>query len=285
MDTYWYILVHTGTCWYILVHAALKVMKPLPAVVMHFNVIKITRHYVKFCPSSIWFYILAFWRNMLLPSSGLKWKGQECSCTFLFFAPIGPGAPSSRSSRYPNFPCSLARSSLQIFTNYVTKFEEIWYEEMRATYATLIGRSEGKRSLANPRHIWKDIIKVDLERITVMTRFCSGWCPVADPCELSNDPSGSIKTDNFLNYLATISLSSRISVLHSQLCILCRYQLKTVHEYGAVVAWRVAGETKIFEDGQASVSVCPPYILHSHPEVWTRTFGVNRPNNNGICIC
>jgi hypothetical protein len=37
--------------------------------------------------------------------------------------------------------------------------------DRRDAYRVLVGRSEGKRPLGRPRHIWEDNIKMDLEVI------------------------------------------------------------------------------------------------------------------------
>ena len=38
-------------------------------------------------------------------------------------------------------------------------------EEERNTYEVLVGKIEGKRMLARPRHRWQDDIRVDLQEI------------------------------------------------------------------------------------------------------------------------
>jgi hypothetical protein len=37
--------------------------------------------------------------------------------------------------------------------------------EKRCAYRILMGRSEGRRPLARPRHRWEDNIKMDLEEV------------------------------------------------------------------------------------------------------------------------
>jgi hypothetical protein len=64
----------------------------------------------------------------------------------------------------------------------------------------LVGRPEGKRLLGRPRRRWEDNIKCILGRQGSMVRTgfsCSGWGPVAGFCEYSNEPSGSIRKQNF----------------------------------------------------------------------------------------
>jgi len=38
-------------------------------------------------------------------------------------------------------------------------------EEERNTYEVLVGKIEGKRTLARPRHRWQDDIRIDLQEI------------------------------------------------------------------------------------------------------------------------
>ena len=38
-------------------------------------------------------------------------------------------------------------------------------EEERNTYEVLVGKPEGKRTLARPRHRWQDDVRVDLQEI------------------------------------------------------------------------------------------------------------------------
>ena len=39
------------------------------------------------------------------------------------------------------------------------------YGERRSVYRVLVGKPEGKRSLASPRHRWKDNILMDLQEM------------------------------------------------------------------------------------------------------------------------
>jgi hypothetical protein len=38
-------------------------------------------------------------------------------------------------------------------------------EKSRGVYRILVGKSEGKRPLGRPRHIWEDNIKMDLQDV------------------------------------------------------------------------------------------------------------------------
>jgi hypothetical protein len=73
--------------------------------------------------------------------------------------------------------------------------------ERRAVYRVLVGKPEGKRPLERPKRRWEDNIKMDLQKVG-----CGGldWIELAqDRCENSNEPSGSIKCREFLDYLQT----------------------------------------------------------------------------------
>ena len=75
-------------------------------------------------------------------------------------------------------------------------------EEGMGAYVILVGRSEGRRPLGRPRHIWKDNIKLDPSRSGTgghgMDRSGSGEGQVAGSFECGNKPSGSIKYGEFL---------------------------------------------------------------------------------------
>jgi hypothetical protein len=67
--------------------------------------------------------------------------------------------------------------------------------DRRDIYRVLVGKPEGKRQLGRPRLRWEDNIKMDLQEVG-----CGGkdWIQVAGTCECSNEPSNSIKSEEFL---------------------------------------------------------------------------------------
>ena len=70
-------------------------------------------------------------------------------------------------------------------------------------YRVLVGKQEGKRPLGRPRHRWVDNIKMDLQEVGCGYIECIGLAQVADACECGNEPSGSVKCGEFLDYLQT----------------------------------------------------------------------------------
>jgi hypothetical protein len=79
--------------------------------------------------------------------------------------------------------------------------------EERGVYRVLVGKPEGKRPLVRPRHRWKDNIRMDIQEVGSggmdWIWAGSGYRQVAGSCECSNEPSGSIKCGEFLDYLQT----------------------------------------------------------------------------------
>ena len=74
--------------------------------------------------------------------------------------------------------------------------------ERRGVYRILVGKPEGKSPLLRPRRRWKDNIKIDLQEVVVgygLDRAGPGKGQVAGTCDCGNDPSGSIKCDEFLH--------------------------------------------------------------------------------------
>jgi hypothetical protein len=66
------------------------------------------------------------------------------------------------------------------------------------------GKPEGKRPLRRPRYKWEVIITMDLmdkEWKCVLRLSGSGQGPVAGGCEHGNEPLGSLKGEEFLDYL------------------------------------------------------------------------------------
>jgi hypothetical protein len=79
--------------------------------------------------------------------------------------------------------------------------------ERRGIYRVLVGKTAGKRTVGRPRHRWEGNIKMDLQEVE-----CGGmdWMELAQErgqavgtCECGNEPSGSIKCENFLDQLQT----------------------------------------------------------------------------------
>ena len=77
--------------------------------------------------------------------------------------------------------------------------------ESRDVYRVLVGKPEGKRPLGRPRHRWDDNIKMDpqemgcgcMDRIDSWLRIGTG----GGHYERGNNPSGSIKCGEFLDWL------------------------------------------------------------------------------------
>jgi hypothetical protein len=67
----------------------------------------------------------------------------------------------------------------------------------------MVGKSERKNLLGRPRHRWVDNVKVDLKERYGLNLCGSGQGPVEGSCEQSNEPSGSIKCWELLEYLHT----------------------------------------------------------------------------------
>jgi hypothetical protein len=64
------------------------------------------------------------------------------------------------------------------------------------------GTPEGKRPLGRQRRRWVDNIKKDLRDGVLWTGSSgSGWGPVESACEHGNEPSGSIKSWEILEWL------------------------------------------------------------------------------------
>ena len=74
-------------------------------------------------------------------------------------------------------------------------------------YRVLVGKPEGTRPLGRSRHRWEGNIKMDLHEVV-----CGGmdWIELAQDrgqwagtCDCGNEPSGSIKCGEFLDWLRT----------------------------------------------------------------------------------
>jgi len=78
--------------------------------------------------------------------------------------------------------------------------------ERRSVYRVLVGKPKGKRPRGRPRRRWEDNIKMDLQSGMWgygLDRAGSGQGQVAGTCECGNEPSGSIKCGEFLDWLRT----------------------------------------------------------------------------------
>jgi len=78
--------------------------------------------------------------------------------------------------------------------------------EERGMYRVLVGKPEGKRPLGRPRRRWVDNIRMDLQEVVVRYMDWIGLAQerqVAVTCECDNEPSGSVKCGEFLEYLQT----------------------------------------------------------------------------------
>ena len=79
--------------------------------------------------------------------------------------------------------------------------------ERRGVYRVLVGKSEGKRPLGRPRHRWEDNIKMDLQEVVCgdmdWIELAQDKGQMAITCECGNEPSGSIKCGEFLDWLIT----------------------------------------------------------------------------------
>jgi hypothetical protein len=79
--------------------------------------------------------------------------------------------------------------------------------EKRGVYRVLVGKPEEKRPLGRPRRRWEDNIKMDIQEVGMLEYgldwASSGKRQVASNYECVNEPSGSIKRGEFLDYLQT----------------------------------------------------------------------------------
>jgi len=86
-------------------------------------------------------------------------------------------------------------------------------------------RIEKMRPLRRPRHRWEENIKMDLQRSGIQKQRLdlsgSGWGQVVGACKCGNEPQSSIKCDEFLNYLRTVSFSER-TLQHEVIELVCQ---------------------------------------------------------------
>jgi hypothetical protein len=75
--------------------------------------------------------------------------------------------------------------------------------EKRNAYRILVGKPEGTRPLGRPRHRWVDNIKMDLREIgwDVVDWVDQAQGPLEGSCEHGDEPSGSIKCWEVLEWL------------------------------------------------------------------------------------
>jgi hypothetical protein len=71
----------------------------------------------------------------------------------------------------------------------------------RNTYRILVGKSVGKRPLGRSRRRWVDNIKIDLRDIGWDGMDLINLAQDRDQCEHGNEPSGSIKCWEVLEWL------------------------------------------------------------------------------------
>ena len=75
--------------------------------------------------------------------------------------------------------------------------------EERGVYRVLVGKPEGMRSVGRPRRRWLDNIRMDLQEVGCGHVDWIGPAQdrdkVADACECSYEPSGSMKCGEFLD--------------------------------------------------------------------------------------
>jgi len=73
-------------------------------------------------------------------------------------------------------------------------------------YRVLVEKPEGRRPLGRPRRRWADNIRMALQEVGCVYMDWIGLAQdrqVADVCECGNEPSGSVKCGEFLDYLQT----------------------------------------------------------------------------------
>jgi hypothetical protein len=73
--------------------------------------------------------------------------------------------------------------------------------ERRGAYRALVGKPEGRRPLGRPRRRWEDNIKMDLREVGCgrrLDRSGSGQGQVVGSCVYGDEPSGSLKSGEFL---------------------------------------------------------------------------------------
>jgi hypothetical protein len=86
-----------------------------------------------------------------------------------------------------------------------TRWEGHVTHDIRNSYKIFVGNPEGKRPLGISRHRWEDIV-IDLREIrwggVDWIHLAQDKGPVAGCFEHGNEPLGSIKSGEFLDYLS-----------------------------------------------------------------------------------
>jgi hypothetical protein len=86
-------------------------------------------------------------------------------------------------------------------------------EEKRNAYKTLVGEPEGKRPLERPRCKWVNNVKMGLKKKEWTGVICLRIGTSGGSCEDGNEPSGSIKCWEILEYLLNLRLLTKASAL------------------------------------------------------------------------
>jgi len=75
--------------------------------------------------------------------------------------------------------------------------------ERRGVYGVLVGKPEGKRPIGRPNHRWDDNTKMDLREMRCEGMGRIALAQVVNTCDCGNEPSGSIKCGEFIDWLKT----------------------------------------------------------------------------------
>jgi len=78
--------------------------------------------------------------------------------------------------------------------------------ELKGIYKVLGDKPEVKRPLGRPRRRWEGNIKIDLQEVGCGVWIGSSWLRIGTSggnCECGNEPSGSVKCGEFLDWLKT----------------------------------------------------------------------------------
>ena len=87
---------------------------------------------------------------------------------------------------------------------------EVHMGERRGVYRVLVGKPEGNKPYGRPRRRWENNIKIDLREVGLwhgLDLSVSDQEQMAGCCESGNEPSGSIKWEEFLALLAEEEVS------------------------------------------------------------------------------
>ena len=78
----------------------------------------------------------------------------------------------------------------------------------------MLGKAEERIPLGRPRRRWVDNIRMDLQKVGCGYMDWIGLAQnrqVEDACDSGNEPSGSVKCGEFLDYLQTSYLLKKVS--------------------------------------------------------------------------